>query len=291
MSGSEGPLYALATVGNLVDLDADQSLDDAPDERPGIAAPEEIAGEPGRDAVRSSAAQRRQPPPPGLERAVQLGGFLEGRLDGGGRQLPRNPLGRQLLTEPETADAAPPGPSLGPPAGKGLIVQIAAGLELGHDGPGDIGGGAPPAEAPGEFARAPGLARQQVEGRKLRGFRVENRPVSARPRATRPGPGHPYCARWGARPPFRTLPPGGWRGQNPRATRNTGREMTWSRTAGTLNVYFFRKCELDDWPWVGAAAGGAAGAAVSQVISPVERMPLTFRSKSSGLVAASRAVS
>src|SRR5882724_11835096 len=135
MSGSEGPLYALATVGNLVDLGADQSLDDAPDERPGIAAPEEIAGEPGRDAVRSSAAQRRQPPPPGL-------------------------------------------------------------------------------------------AREEVEGRQLGGFRVENRPVSARPRATRPAPGHAYCARWGAPPPFRTLPTGGWRGQRPRATRNTGPETT-----------------------------------------------------------------
>src|SRR6185295_17009195 len=42
---------------------------------------------------------------------------------------------------------------------------------------------------------------------------------------------------------------------------------------------------------VAAGGGTAFDAPASHVISPVERMPFTFKSKSSGLVAASRAVS
>ena len=59
------------------------------DEMPGIAAPQEVAGQLGRRAVRGGAQERRQPASSGRERALELGRLLERSLDGGRHEIPR----------------------------------------------------------------------------------------------------------------------------------------------------------------------------------------------------------
>jgi hypothetical protein len=121
-------------------------------------------------------------------------------------------------------------------AGEGLVVEIAAGGEVGDYVVGDDCGRAAPPQPRGEIAGGPGVAGEEVGGREPRGPRVESS----------------------------------------------------ARTARTRRGYLLKK-ELPDGET--GPAGARSVARCSNDCSPVEKMPRTFRSKSSALVAASRAVS
>jgi hypothetical protein len=116
--------------------------------------------------------------------------------------------------------------------GEGLIIEIAAGGEIGDDVVGDVRGRASAPESCGEVTRSPGVAGEEVGGRQPRGPRVES---SARTARTR---------------------------------------------------YDLLKKELP-----AGATGARSLDRCSNDCSPVEKIPRTLRSKSSALVAASRAVS
>ena len=117
-------------------------------------------------------------------------------------------------------------------AGEGLVVEIAAGGEVGDHRVGDGRRRAAPAQPRGQIVRGPGAPGKEVGGREPRSPRVES---SARAARTR---------------------------------------------------YDLLKKELP----VGAT-GARSLVRCSNDCSPVEKMPRTLRSKSSALVAASRAVS
>src|SRR5262245_52183765 len=137
-------LYApvLHVGGALGDRVArEQGLDHPTRDRRRVAPADEVIGEPGRHALTGRARQRGQPAPASLHGAVELGNLFERRADGGRRQIARDALGPKLLAEPRAADAPSSRPGLRPPPGEALIVEIAAGLELGDHGRGDLGGG------------------------------------------------------------------------------------------------------------------------------------------------------
>jgi hypothetical protein len=126
----------------------------------------------------------------------------------------------------------PRGAGGNPVASEGLVVEIAARGEIGHDVVGDVRGRASPPQPRGEVARRPGVPGKKVGGYEPRSPRVES---SARTARTR---------------------------------------------------YDLLKKELP-----AGATGARSLDRCSNDCSPVEKMPRTLRSKSSALVAASRAVS
>src|SRR5437879_5362944 len=205
-----------------------------------VSAPQEIVAQTRRRALAGRAEQGGQAAAAGLEAALGLGDLDEGGLDGQTRHGARDALLAQLLAEAATADLPAAGARFRPEACEGLVVDVAAGLQLVHHGTGDLRRRAPTPEPPAQLARAPGLHGQKLEGRQLGGLRVQLPRLSRRARAS--------------------------------AAR---RHQPFLKTPGRVTEGAPTNPALEE----------------SQVISPVEKMPLTLRSKSSGLVAASRAVS
>ncbi len=143
-------------------------------------------------------------------------------------------------------------PALHPLARERGVVQISTSGEIGNDRIGDLGGGAAADQAPRQVGLGPRTPREQI------GRDQSCRALVELAKRTSP-----------------TL--AGLRGR--------GAITTSSSPSG----YGFLKNGLD----VGglAAASSCFFFSTSNVSSPVEKMPRTLRSKSSGLVAASRAVS
>jgi hypothetical protein len=151
-------LYALALVGRLAEVSTHETLHDSTNERRGIAAAQEIAGQAGRSPIRRRATKRGQPSARGLECSALLRA-LEGGLDGGRRQLARDALRTELTGQSEAADSALLSTRLRPALSKGLIVQVAARLEISDDGSCDFGEGPTAAQAAGQLPGAPRLSR------------------------------------------------------------------------------------------------------------------------------------
>src|SRR5262249_30099040 len=74
--------------------------------------------------------------------------------------------------------APPCGSALRPPSREGLIVQIAARLELEDDGTRDLGRGTTASQAPCKLARAEGTPGQEIERRELCALGAESCPLS-----------------------------------------------------------------------------------------------------------------
>src|SRR5712692_1526239 len=205
-----------------------------------VSAPQEIVAQSRSRALTGRAEKGGKPAAAGLEAALGLGDLDEGGLDGQTRHGARDALLAQLLAEAAAADLPTTGSRLRPEAREGLVVDVAAGLQLVHHGAGDLRRRSPTPEPPAQLARAPGLHGQKLEGRQLGGLRVQLPGLSRRARAAASRRHQPFL------------------------------KMPGRVTEGAPTNPAFEE---------------------SQVISPVEKMPLTLRSKSSGLVAASRAVS
>src|SRR5690349_21608871 len=166
----------------------EQRADRPAHRRRGIAPAQQIVGQAGRGA--RPPRERGQPAAGGFEGAVGLAHLLERGRDGGLGHLARNALGGQLLAEAAAAHPAAPRAGLGPPAGERLIVDVAAGGEIGHHRLGDLERRAPAAETPGELAPAPGLAGQKIEGRRSGGLLIEIRGRARLPGTAGPAPRH-----------------------------------------------------------------------------------------------------
>src|SRR5213593_2797238 len=174
--------------------------------------------------------QGRQPPAGDCAGALELAVVVHGgqrRLDQRGRDAARPELRAQARRS-----VAARGAGGDPVAGEGLVVEIAAGGEVGDHVVGDGRGRAAPPQPRGESARGPGAPGQEVGGHEPRGPRVEGSARTARAR------------------------------------------------------YDLLKKELP-----AGETGARSVVRCSNDCSPVEKMPRTLRSKSSALVAASRAVS
>src|SRR5262249_1793015 len=122
-----------------------------------VPAAQEIVAQARGRAVARGAEERGQTATAGLETTLGLGDLHEGPLDGLPPHRARNAFPPQLLAESPAADLAAAGARLRPEAREGLVVDVAAALQLVHDGAGDLRGGAASPEAPTELARAPGL--------------------------------------------------------------------------------------------------------------------------------------
>ena len=218
---------------SLLEPEAHALADHPRHDRRGIAAAQQVVAQARSHPGSVGALERLQTPERDGARALELAAVAltgQRRVDQRRSNAPRPELG-----------AEPRGPVAArrargdPVAGERFVVEVAARGEIGDDLVRDIRGRAATAQARGEVAGGPRVAREEVGGREPRGPRVERSARTARARQDRLK---------------KELPAG-----------ETG------------------------------AAGARSLARCSKDCSPVEKMPRTLRSKSSALVAASRAVS
>ena len=173
------------------------------------------------------------------------------RTDGGVDHRRVDASGPKLGAQPGGAIAAR-APALHPLARERGVVQISTSGEIGNDRIGDLGGGAAADQAPRQVGPGPRTPREQI--------------------------GRDQSCRTLVELAKRT---------SPTLAGLSGRGAI--TTSSSASGYGLLKNGLD----VGglAAASSCFFFSPSNVSSPVEKMPRTLRSKSSGLVAASRAVS
>ena len=103
--------------------------------------------EPARGLVGGAAPKDREAPHRGDLRPGQLARVLEGTVERGLHERPRDAARPELLAQALASERPPPRARLGPGGGEGAIVHVAARLEIGHHGLGHVGGGAPATES------------------------------------------------------------------------------------------------------------------------------------------------
>ena len=200
-----------------------------------------------RARLAASAQEPRQAAAPGLETPVRLGRLVEGGGDGGGGQIARDPLRQELLAEPAAADCGG--------RGRGPRPRSARRTRR----PRSRGRRGRPTTAWATSSGAPAAPEARVSSRPLQALRA-NRSKAASLAA------------------FAS------------SVRRSRRAAAVRRPARRHGL----SARLADARRLGERPDGLAGrrsrprsrrSCLSQVISPVEKMPLTLRSKSSGLVA------
>src|SRR5258705_981278 len=231
-SRSSAPVIGglIVSPGSVLDPEADTLADDPRHHRHGIAAAQEMVAQARGRGCAIATLERRQTPMRDGARLLEIAVFVpagQRRLD----QLRVDSARPELRAQPGGPVAARR-TRRDPVTREGVVVEVAASGEIGHDVVRNVGGRAAPPQTRGHVARGPRVPGKEVGGREPRGPRVES---SARTARTR---------------------------------------------------YDLLKKELP-----AGDTGALSVARCSNDCSPVEKMPRTLRSKSSALVAASRAVS
>src|SRR2546428_584870 len=259
---------------SILDREPGGLAQDPNHERRGVsAAPEEVAQACGRaDGI--APAQRRQAPARHRSRPRELrlpGDGGQRRVDEGGGDPARAELGAEARRTVATSRpnfhplagggrAAPPPP---PPGGGGPPPAPRRGGAAAPPAPGGAPAGGPPPPA-----QSPAAARAARGAGPARGGRGGGRPAA---------PKAPVGLGAGPRPPREKI--------GRRQARGGGIEEP-------LRGYDrLKKGLAPAAPARGCMSGGLSSLFCSNDCSPVEKMPRTLRSKSSGLDAASRAVS